>query len=96
MPPGQIALHDGLEAVRTLWIEPERALKRYERGNLNMFMPTVVNLKQISGFTSTKQLLNNKAQLDSRCIPEIEPKLVFSDNKWTALLPGQPGYDASE
>ena len=96
MPSGQIALPDGLEAVRTLWIEPERALQKHECGELKMFIPTIVNLKQISGFTSIQQLLDNKAEADSSRIFAIEPKLVFNDGKWTAILPDQPGYDASE
>ena len=93
VPENQEAVHDGAEAVHSLWIRPEEALRQQEKGKLPMIMPTIANLRQICGFSSTDTLLQEKFAIDPKSIPAIEPKLFKKAGKWVGLLPGEPGYD---
>ena len=93
VPEYQEAVHDGREAVRSLWIRPEEALRQQKLGKLPMIMPTIANLRQICGFSSTDTLLQEKFAIDPKSIPAIEPKLFKKAGKWVGLLPGEPGYD---
>ena len=93
VPEDQEAVHDGAEAVHSLWIRPEEALRQQKMGKLPMIMPTIANLRQICGFPSTDTLLQEKFAIDSKSIPAIEPKLFKRSGKWVGLLPGEPGYD---
>ena len=93
VPEDQEAVHDGTEAVHSLWIRPEEALRQQKMGKLPMIMPTIANLRQICGFPSTDTLLQEKFAIDSKSIPAIEPKLFKRSGKWVGLLPGEPGYD---
>ena len=93
VPEDQEAVHDGAEAVHSLWIRPEEALRQQKMGKLPMIMPTIANLRQICGFSSTDTLLQEKFAIDPKSIPAIEPKLFKRAGKWVGLLPGEPGYD---
>ena len=93
VPEDQEAVHDGAEAVRSLWIRPEEALRQQKIDKLPMVMPTIANLQQICGFSSAKALLKAKFDIDPKSIPTIEPKLFKREGKWVGLLPGEPGYD---
>jgi 8-oxo-dGTP pyrophosphatase MutT (NUDIX family) len=93
VPENQEAVHDGEEAVRSLWIRPEEALRQQQLGELPMIMPTIANLRQICGFSSIDTLLQEKIAIDPKSIPAIEPKLFKKAGKWVGLLPGEPGYD---
>ena len=93
VPEDQEAVHDGAEAVHSLWIRPEEALRQQKMGKLPMIMPTIANLRQICGFPSTDTLLQEKFAIDSKSISAIEPKLFKRAGKWVGLLPGEPDYD---
>jgi 8-oxo-dGTP pyrophosphatase MutT (NUDIX family) len=93
IPDDQEAVHDGAEAVHSLWIRPEEALRQQKKGKLPMIMPTIANLRQICGFSSTDKLLQEKFAIDPNSISAIEPKLFKREGKWVGLLPGEPGYD---
>ena len=60
VPEDQEAVHDGAEAVHSLWIRPEEALRQQKMGKLPMIMPTIANLRQICGFSSADALLQDK------------------------------------
>jgi len=93
VPDDQEAVHDGTEAIRSLWIRPDEALRQQKMGKLPMVMPTIANLRQICGFSSTNTLLQTKFDIDPKSISAIEPKLLKQGGKWIGLLPGEPGYD---
>ena len=93
VPENQEAVHEGGEAVYSLWIRPEEALRQQNIGKLPMIMPTIANLRQICGFSSTDNLLQEKFTIDPKNIPAIEPKLFKRKGKWVGLLPGESGYE---
>ncbi len=53
-PAGQEPLHDGGETIESLWVEPAAALARAAAGELQMFPPTVANLRWLRGFDTAE------------------------------------------
>ena len=74
-PAEQEALHDGFEAVESIWMRPEIALARHAKGELRLISPTISNLEAISGFDSTSALLAAKRAVDPATIPMIRPRI---------------------
>jgi 8-oxo-dGTP pyrophosphatase MutT (NUDIX family) len=48
-PGGHAALHDGHEAVDSVWITPEAALAEAEAGTKTLLFPTRLNLQRLAG-----------------------------------------------
>jgi 8-oxo-dGTP pyrophosphatase MutT (NUDIX family) len=46
-PAGQVALHDGYEAVDSVWISPGNALDRAKEGIYDLRFPTQMNLQKL-------------------------------------------------
>ena len=40
----QLASHDGFELTESIWITPQDALKKLEKGEMNMIIPTIENI----------------------------------------------------
>lgn len=49
--------HDHRETEESVWIRPEEALARHERGELAMIFPTLTTLKSICGYRSVDELI---------------------------------------
>ena len=89
----QEAIHDGYEAVDSLWIKIEKALNDYEQGTFPIIMPTIKNLEAIAGYPSTLSILEDKESILPSDILTIEPKFFFEEGKLVGLLPGDTGYE---
>ncbi len=46
-PSHQVAVHDGVEAVESVWIRPEVALERARAGTYDLRFPTQLNLQKL-------------------------------------------------
>ena len=51
-PSDQVALHDGHEAVDSIWITPERAMAGTRAGTYKLVFPTEMNLKKLGRNTA--------------------------------------------
>ena len=89
----QEAIHDGYEAVDSLWIKIEKALIDYKQGTFPIIMPTIKNLEAIAGYPSTLSILEDKESILPSDILTIEPKFFFEEGKLVGLLPGDTGYE---
>jgi len=89
----QEAIHDGYEAVDSLWIKIEKALNDYEQGTFPIIMPTIKNLEAIAGYPSTQSILEDKESILPSDILTIVPKFFFEKGKLVGLLPGDTGYE---
>lgn len=49
--------HDHRETDESVWIRPEEALERHERGDLKMIFPTLTTLRSICGYEHVDALL---------------------------------------
>ena len=85
-PARQEALHDGHEAVESVWLRPETALERFGRGELNLISPTVKNLEAISGFDDSTALIEAKREVDPATIPTILPRFDPSEDDAREVL----------
>ncbi len=68
-PERQIAVQDDQEAIDHLWITPVDALKREERGEFPLSLPTISTLQELSAFDTTTALINyarNQRQIQPR------------------------------
>jgi 8-oxo-dGTP pyrophosphatase MutT (NUDIX family) len=90
-PPEQVPLHDDRETIANTWITPQDALDAHERGEFEIIFPTIRNLRAISRFDSSADLLAAAAALDT--VPTVVPRIVSDGHGMRILLPGDPGYD---
>ncbi len=51
LPPGQHAVHDGVELTDSIWLTPASALARMRAGEIKLAPPTMVELQRLSRFT---------------------------------------------
>lgn len=93
MPDDQEPLHDDIETVESLWVEPSVALDRAARGDLLMLPPTMANLRFLADHRSVDDVMAAARAVGTP--PRILPKVVWGDDgRITALLmPGDDGYD---
>ena len=89
----QLARHDGFELTESTWIKPQDALKKLEKGKMNMIIPTIENIKALAKFSSSKDAFNYFDSLKDEEIPPILPKFIKKDGDWIGFLPGDEGYD---
>lgn len=91
-PEGQQPLHDDTETIASRWVRPADALALADRGELDLFPPTIASLQALAPFESADAAIEWAASVP---IPRpILPKLVVHDGKFAGVIrPGEPGYD---
>ena len=90
-PPGQIAHHDDGETIATIWVRPQDALDRGEAGEIELLPPTIANLKSISPFRTTGQVMDWARGVTD--VVTILPIVVIEDGEVLVLRPGDEGYE---
>lgn len=91
-PEGQTALHDDVEVIDSIWIEPAEALSRQREGEIEMLLPTEQNLEAVGRFASTGELLEAAG---ARQVDTVLPKVVVAEQGVRILLPGDEGYETA-
>lgn len=92
-PPSQEPLHDDQETIASLWVRPADALAMCERGEIQMFPPTIASLRFLAGFDTVEATIAAAAAIG---VPErITPKLRWDDGGRVlgVLLPDDDGFD---
>lgn len=94
MPDDQDPLHDDVETVDSLWVEPAVALERAAAGELLMLPPTIANLRFLADHRSVDETMAAARRVGTP--PRILPKVVWGDDGRIVnlLMPGDDGYDA--
>ncbi len=92
-PPGQAALHDGVELTDHVWLRPEQALREFRAGQRQMIIPTWANLETLSSFASSAATLEASRR---RPIVPILPVLVERDGVRAVVIPEDAGYPTTE
>jgi 8-oxo-dGTP pyrophosphatase MutT (NUDIX family) len=90
MPEGQQPLHDDDEVVASVWIEPEEALRRNERGEIDLWLPTIKNLEALSRFPTAADLLGAPA---TTTVPVVRPRITVDGEAARIVLPDDPDYE---
>jgi 8-oxo-dGTP pyrophosphatase MutT (NUDIX family) len=92
-PASQEPLHDDNETIASQWVRPADALTMWERGEIQMFPPTVACLRSLAPHADVAAAID-AARAAGR--PErITPRLQWdADERVTSvLMPDDPGYD---
>ncbi len=92
-PPGQKALHDGVELTDHVWLRPEQGVADFRAGRRHMILPTWANLETLSGFPTAAATLEASRQ---RPIVPILPVLVEHDGRRRVVIPPNAGYPTTE
>jgi len=90
-PPGQSPAHDSAETISHLWVRPADALERHRAGEMELILPTIVNLQAIGRFARSADLLEAASQ--EREIETVLPRVVADGDGVRLVLPGDPAYD---
>jgi 8-oxo-dGTP pyrophosphatase MutT (NUDIX family) len=92
-PEGQTAVHDGGEAVDSIWIEPAHGLAEAAAGRFTLVLPTRLNL-ELLGQSATAAEAISAAR--ARRVTPIEPIATKTATGYRLAIPADAGYGASE
>lgn len=89
-PSDQIALHDGHEAVDSVWITPQSALERARVGAYQLRFPTQMNLQKLGHHASLAKAID--VAKASRVVTVMSKQEKTNDGKRVLRLPLEAGY----
>jgi 8-oxo-dGTP pyrophosphatase MutT (NUDIX family) len=89
-PSDQVALHDGHEAVDSVWIAPATALERARAGAYQLRFPTQMNLQKLGLHTLPAAALD--AARAGKVVTVMSKQEKTSDGKRLLRLPLEAGY----
>jgi 8-oxo-dGTP pyrophosphatase MutT (NUDIX family) len=87
LPDGQEPLHDAVETVDGVWIEPEIALDRFLRGEFPLVFATERHLERLARCPTPEE-----AAYGANLEP-VMPRPVKQDGRTVFLIPGDEGYE---
>ncbi len=90
-PADQVGVHDGKEAVDSIWIAPQRALDEAKTGRYKILFPTERNLIKLAKSLSASAAIE-KARADR--VVTVMPEMIKSaSGKRQLRIPKDAGYD---
>ncbi len=92
-PAEQTALHDGGEAVDSVWIEPARALVEGAQGRRTLLLPTKLNLEMLGRSATVAEALA-AARLRKPVV--IEPRATRTATGYRLSIPPDAGYGVQD
>jgi 8-oxo-dGTP pyrophosphatase MutT (NUDIX family) len=93
-PPEHLAVHDGGEAVESIWITPAQALADTEAGRFKLVFATAKNLEKL-GRAGTVQEAMDTAR--AATVVTVQPKgTKLEGTKRLMRIPEEAGYGGSE
>jgi len=90
VPDNQIAVCDGVELTDLKWLRPRMALADYEAGKIEMVLPQIMTLKELSCFQTVQEVL---ASAGKRKISANLTKIKVVDGRNVEIMPDGTGYD---
>ena len=84
---------DGGEIHDSCWLPIGEALAAHERGELGMMPPTSVTLLRLAPYASVVELLKAERH---KPVPQLMPVMCPHEGGYTALFPGDAGYDQGD
>ena len=93
-PEAHLAVHDGWEAVESIWITPGRALADTEAGKYKLVFATAKNLEKLGRSRTVADAL---ATARSATVVTVQPKgTKLEGGKRLMRIPEEAGYNGSE
>jgi hypothetical protein len=89
-PPGQVAAHDGREAVDSFWVNPGAALRDCEERRRVIIYPRIAGLALLGTSADAAAAV---AAARARAVRRIQPTLgAQADGRRIPMLPADSGY----
>jgi 8-oxo-dGTP pyrophosphatase MutT (NUDIX family) len=92
-PRDHTLLHDGREAVDSIWINPARAVAEADAGKRTVIFPTRLNLLKVARAKNVAQALEHAR---SAQVVTVLPERVKRDGKIYLKIPEAAGYGGPE
>lgn len=92
-PEDQVAVHDGREAVDSVWITPGQALIDYEAGRRTIIFPTRLNLGKLGRSSTAADAL---ATARASTVVTVLPQVVETPNGRVVRIPKEADYGVHE
>lgn len=89
-PPHCKPVADLVEMDAARWISPAAALLEHAEERFELSFPTIKHLEELRHFPDADAVLANAAE---RPVVPLTPKVVGTEDSFTIILPGEPGYD---
>ena len=83
-PAGQSVACDGVELTDYVWMRPSAALKQYESGGIEMVLPQIMTLEELSRFQTIEGAL---AFARTRHVPTVLTRIENIDGKAVEVMP---------
>lgn len=92
-PAEQVLLHDGSEAVDSVWIRPQDAIAQAKAGTRTVVPATLLNIEKLGRSTT---VANAIAAARADTIIEVLPEMVEGAAGITLRIPAAAGYGITE
>ncbi len=89
IPRHQKPEHDHIEMVESLWLTPEEAKAKNDRGEIMLMPPTLKTIEEISLFSSVDELFESVSKVKIR---PILPQAFQAESGFGIKLPHDPEY----
>jgi 8-oxo-dGTP pyrophosphatase MutT (NUDIX family) len=91
--PGQIASHDGREAVQSFWMRPQDLLDEAAAGRQTLVPPTRLNLELLAETTTVAEAM---AAARARPVVTVMPETSRTADGMLLKIPANAGYKTTE
>jgi 8-oxo-dGTP pyrophosphatase MutT (NUDIX family) len=88
-PPDQLAVHDGLESVESVWIAPAQAVAEADAGKRRLVFATRKNLEKLARHATVADAL---AASRAATVVRVQPEMVRSGGGWRIRIPAKADY----
>ena len=88
-PPDQLAVHDGLESVDSVWIAPARAVAEADAGERRLVFATRKNLEKLARSATAAEAV---AAARASTVVRVQPEMVRSGEGWRLRIPAEADY----
>ena len=92
MPEGQEATPDQMETVDGLWIRPQEALSRFERGSFPIVFATIHQLQALADLGSIDDV---RRRFAARPMPTIQPRVIEYADKEVIVIGDAPANEGT-
>ena len=88
-PPDQLAAHDGLESVESVWIAPARAVAEADAGQRRLVFATRKNLEKLARHATVAEAM---AAARAATVVRVQPEMVRAGEGWRVRIPAEADY----
>lgn len=88
-PPDQLAVHDGLESVDSVWIAPAQAVAEADAGQRRLVFATRKNLEKLGRSATVAEAM---AAARASTVVRVQPDMVRSGEGWRIRIPAEADY----